>query len=120
MSTKRVILANRSRLLREMLHRVIDRAHNLQVVQEVSDQDHLSAAIEQSHPEWVILSVQAGEAAHSRMQTWLVQYPVVRFIVLSADNRTIRIKSHVCEEADLTNLALDDFLHVLETGLQHT
>jgi DNA-binding NarL/FixJ family response regulator len=120
MSTKRVILANRSRLLREMLRRVIDRADNLQVVQEVSDQDHLSAAIEQSDPEWVIMSVRAGEDAHSRMQAWLVQYPVMRFVVLSADNSTIRIKSRASEEVDLTNLSLADFLHVLEKDLQHT
>jgi DNA-binding NarL/FixJ family response regulator len=120
MSTKRVILANRSRLLREMLRRVIDQTDSLQVVQEVSDQDRLPAAIEKSDPEWVIVSIRAGEDADDRIQAWLAQYPVVRFVVLSADNSTIMIKSRASEAADLTNLSLDGFLHVLDKDLQHT
>ncbi|HSL47094.1 MAG TPA: hypothetical protein VK897_26890 [Anaerolineales bacterium] len=121
MSTKRVILANNSRLLREMLHNVINRADNLEVVQEIPDQKALPSAIERFDPEWVIVSASRGDAANHWLNSCLSRYPSVRYIVLSPDHSSIRIRSQASyEEEDLSRLSIDDFIHVLERDLQHT
>ena len=120
MSTKRVILANGSRLLREMLHRVIDKAEHLEVVQEVLHQEELPAAIEKFDPEWVILSSPFNYDTHSWINTCMANYPSVRFMFLSPDQHSIKMKWQSSSEENLTNLSLSDFIHILEKDLQHS
>ena len=127
MSTKRVILANGSRLLREMLHRVINKADNLEVVQEIPNHEELPSAIERFDPEWVIVSLPYSNNAHSWINICMANYPSVRFIFLSPDNSSIKMKwqtslraSGQAYEEDLANLSLKDFIHFLEKDLQHT
>ncbi|RPI95166.1 MAG: hypothetical protein EHM40_04105 [Chloroflexi bacterium] len=120
MARKRVILANSSRLLREMLQRVINKADNLEVVQEVPKHAELSSAIERLNPEWVIISLPRNNSVNSWVDTCMAEYPYVRFILLSADNRSIIMKWQPSHEEDLTNLSLKDFIQILEKDLQHT
>ena len=119
MSTKRVILANGSRLLREMLHRVINKADHLEVVQELHNHEELPSAIERLDPEWVILSTPFNKSAHSWIDTYMTNYPSVRFIFLSPESNTIKMKWQTSYEEDLTNLSLKDFIDILEKDLQH-
>jgi chemotaxis response regulator CheB len=119
MSTKRVILANGSRLFREMLHHVINKAKNLEVVQELSDQEHLPPAIEQFDPEWVVVSSPRNRA-EGRLHECMTQYPSVRFVVLSPDHSSIRLKSQATREQDLGHLSLNEFILILEKDLHQT
>jgi len=120
MSTKRVILANGSRLLREMLHRVINKADHLEVVQEIPNHEELPSAIERFDPEWVIISLPFNKNAHSWINTYMADYPAVRFIFLSPESNSVKMKWQTSFEEDLANLSLRDFIHILEKDLQHT
>ncbi len=116
-ATKRIILANDSRLLREMLQCVIDKADHLEVVQEIPNHEELPSAIERFDPEWVILSLPFRDDTVGGLDACMAEYPTVRFIVLSAEN--IKMKWQLSYEEDLTNLSVKDFIHVLEKDLQH-
>ncbi len=118
MTTKRVILANSSRLLREMLARVIAKAGHLEVVQEVPTHEELPSAIERFDPEWVIISLPFHNSLHGSIDACMAEYPAVRFILLSADNSSIK-KWRASYEEDLTNVSLKDFIQILERDLQH-
>jgi chemotaxis response regulator CheB len=120
MSVKRVILANGSRLLREMLHRVINKAGQLEVVQEVANHEELPFAIERFNPAWVILSLPDGNHAHGQINDYMTNYPSVRFIFLSPADKSVKMKWQDSYEEDLTNLSVKDFIHFLEKDLQHT
>jgi DNA-binding NarL/FixJ family response regulator len=120
MSVKRVILANGSRLLREMLHRVINKADQLEVVQEVPNHEELPFAIERFDPAWVIVSLPYNDRAHVQINDYIADYPSVRFIFLSPDDKSVKMKWQNSYEEDLTNLSLTDFIHFLEKDLQHT
>ena len=120
MSTKRVILANNSRLVREVLHRVIDRGEHLEVVHEVPDQKTLPSAIERFDPEWVIVSASRGDAMDHWLNTSRSRYPSVRYIVLSPDHSSVTVRSQDSYEEDLAALSVHDFIHFLERDLQHT
>ena len=120
MSRKRVILANDSRLLREMLHRVLDKADQLEVIQELPNHEELPSAIERLDPEWVILSVPYHQSRHRWIDTYTADYPSVRFIFLSPESNTIKLKWQRTYEEDLTNLSLKGFIDILEKDLQHT
>jgi len=119
MATKRVVLANNSRLLREMLHRVINKADNLEVVQELPNHEELPSAIEHFDPEWVIVSLPYNNSALGWINDCMADYPSVRFILLSPDNSSIKMKWQTSDEEDLTNLSVKDFIHILEKDLQH-
>lgn len=119
MATKRVILANESRLLREMLQRVINKADHLEVVQEVLHHEDLPSAIEQFNPEWVIVSLPFHSGAQRWIDACMAKYPAVRFILFAPDNSNIKMKWQTSYEEDLTNLSLKDFIQVLEKDLQH-
>lgn len=120
MSTKRVILADGSRLLREMLHRVIDKADHLEVVHEVPNHEELPVAIEKFDPEWVIISLPFNKYAHSWINTYMHDYPSVRFLFLSPESNRIKMKWQTSYEEDLTNLSLKDFIHILEKDHKRT
>jgi chemotaxis response regulator CheB len=117
MSTKRVILANDSRLLREMLQRVISKAGGLEVVQEISNHNELPAAIEQFSPKCIIASSPGNHGEYSWLDTCMAQYPTVQFVLLSPGNRSIKMKYQTSYE-DITHLSLKDFIHILENDLQ--
>lgn len=120
MSTKRVILADGSRLLREMLHHVIDKADHLKVVQELPDREGLASAIERLDPEWVILSAPYNLNTHGWINACMAEYPSVRFMFLSPESNNVKMKWQTAYEEDLTNLTLKGFIDILEKDLQHT
>ncbi|RPI86398.1 MAG: DNA-binding response regulator [Chloroflexi bacterium] len=122
MSTKRIILANNSRLLREMLRHVLGKADGLEIVQESPGGEEIPSAIEKFDPEWVILSLPSNGYSRDCLETCMAQYPGVRFILLSPGNNAIRIRmrGQAAFEEDLSNLSLRDFIHVLAKDLQHT
>lgn len=116
MVTKRVILANGPRLLREMLQRVINKAEHLEVVQEVTDDKDLPGVVETLDPEWVIVTRPFGQHTHS----WILEYPSVHFIFLSPIENHIKVKWQTSAEENYSDLSLKDFIHILEKDLQRT
>jgi len=57
MQTHRVVLANESRLLREMLERVIRKVPDLEVVGHAADPARLPSVLEETDAQWVIVSL---------------------------------------------------------------
>lgn len=120
MSTKRVILANGSRLLREMLHRAIDKAEQLEVVQEIPDWEGLAPALERFEPEWVIVAQPYANPPHNRIDSCMQAYPSVGFIFLSPHQNQIKMKWQMSREEEYSDLTLKEFIHILEKDLQHS
>jgi hypothetical protein len=119
-STKRVILANGSRLLREMLHHIIDKEEHLKVVEEVPNHAGLPAAIQKFAPEWVIVSLSAREQTHSWINTCLEDYPSVRFLFVFPDQNYIKMKWQRSYQQDFSDLSLKEFIYILEKDLERT
>jgi DNA-binding NarL/FixJ family response regulator len=115
-SIKRVILADGSRLVREMLHHAIGKADHLKVVGELTDYRDIPGAIEKFNPEWVIVSTSFSQ----RFCNSIHEHPAVRFIFLSPDINDIKMKWQTSYEENLSGLSLKDFIHILEKDLEHT
>ncbi len=119
MAIKRVILANDSRLLREALQRVIEKADQLEALQELPTPQELPSTIERLAPDWVIISARAGKKGHTRIDSYPAEFPAVRFICFDPESHTIKMKWQTARE-DLTNLSVNDFLHLLERDVLQT
>lgn len=119
-ATKRVILANGSRLLRELLHRTLDKQDQLEVVQEIPDWDGLPSALEQFDPAWVIVAQPYSHHPQNQIDSYMVEYPSVGFIFLSPSQHNIKMKWQTSHEEEYSNLSLKEFIHLLQADLQHT
>ena len=120
MSTKRVILANGSRLLRETFRRVINGTGNLEVVHETSDPAELPSVIQSFEPSWVFLSSSGSDRSDDTLSTCVIRFPSVRFVVLEPDYSALKIRFGTFYEQDITKLSLPEFIDVLERDPQHT
>ena len=116
---KRVILANHSRLLLEMFHRVLDKAEHLEVVQDMSDSEALPFAIQRFCPDWVIVSLPTSDPLLDWIGGFIQNDRSIGFIFLSPDNHSIKIRWQTASEEDISNLSLKEFIYLLEEDLQH-
>jgi chemotaxis response regulator CheB len=115
MHEQRIVLANSSRLVRDMLKRILIKAENLEVVREVVDQKELPSVIEHTLPEWVILSLSVDNGVPAWVDGFMVSHPSVRFMALAADGSKIKLKWLEVHEQELNGLSLKDLLKILES-----
>ena len=113
MSEQRIILANGSRLLREMLNRILLKTENLEVVKEITDHDTLPTAIEEPNAEWVIMSLPVDNKLPEWTDNYIIDHPNVRFMAVAADGSWVKTKWLESHEEDLDNLSLKDLIHIL-------
>lgn len=115
MPEQRIVLANGSRLLRDMLKRIIIRSENLEVVKEVTDQKELPSVIEQTKPGWVIISLAFDDGLPAWVDHFIADHPSVGFMALATDGSKIKMKWLEVHEKELDGLSLNDLLHILES-----
>lgn len=118
MESRRIILANEPRLLREMLKRVVDKQPDLQVVGEVSDWAELPSTIEQTEAQWVILSLLADGKMPEIADSLLAAHPKLHVLAVALDGSRIKMKCGASEEEWLNNLSLDALIARLRKRLR--
>ena len=115
MPERRIILANGSRLMRDMLKRIFFKSEHFEVVREVTDQKELPAVIEHTQPEWVILSLSFDNGVPAWVDGFMASHPSVRFMALAADGSRIKMKWLEVHEQELNGLSLNELIHILES-----
>ena len=118
-SIKRIILADGSRLVREMLHHALDKAEQLQIVDEVLDHEGLPLSIETFNPEWVIVPLPYSNPMPDWIDACIKGYPAVRFVFLAPHQNQIKMRWQTSCEEEYLDLSLQEFIQILEKDLQH-
>jgi DNA-binding NarL/FixJ family response regulator len=116
MPEQRIVLASTSRLLRDMLKRILNRSDKLIIVREVTDQKELPSVLEHIHPEWVILSLSYDDRVPAWVDAFMVSHPSVRFMGLAMDGSKIKVKWLEVHEQELNSLSLNDLMQILENN----
>lgn len=114
MPEQTIVLANTSRLMRDMLKRIIHRSATLRLLGEVTDQKELLSLLERVRPEWVIVSLAYDNSVPVWVDGYMIAHPYLRFMAVSADGSTIKMKWLESHEQELSGLSLDDLLQILE------
>lgn len=115
MHEQRIVLANGSRLMRDMLKRILYKSDHLEIVWEVNDQKELPSVIEHTQPEWVILSLSFDNGVPAWVDGFMASHPSVRFMALAADGSKIKLKWLEVHEQELNGLSLNDLIRILES-----
>jgi DNA-binding NarL/FixJ family response regulator len=119
MTKQRIILANSSRLLREMLNRILRKTDSLKVVREVSDQKELPDAIQQDDAEWLIMSLPEDEKMPEWVDVYMMEHPSLHILTVSPDGGRVRLRWLESHEEDLIDPSLADLILVLERDPGH-
>jgi DNA-binding NarL/FixJ family response regulator len=117
MAEHRIILADGSRLLREMLKRIFEKSDDLEVVGEVTDIKNLPHLIREKKAQWVILSTPPEESVPRWIETIISEQPEVRFLSVSNDGSQIKIKWYEPHEKIIKGLSLQDLITILQEEL---
>jgi len=86
----RVLVANRPRLMRELVMATISDQPDIEVVGEVVDEGELTEAVEQVQPDVLILAMNEPERSLGKCGFLLGRYPQMRILALAPEqNRGI-------------------------------
>ena len=113
MTEQRIILANDSRLVREMLNRILHKTDNLEVVREITDHADLPTAIKSPEAELVIMSMPSDRNMPDWVDTYIIEHPRMRFMAVADDGSWVKTKWLEYHEEEMDNLSLRDLIHIL-------
>ncbi len=118
MKKRQIILVTEPRLLREMVERAIEKNAGLQIVAEVDRLNDLSAKIEETGADWVILFLRPGQATPEQVQDLLRAFPSIRFLTIASDGSLVEMKWVEFHARALERLSLDGLLTLLNHEFQ--
>jgi len=81
----RVLVANRPRLMRELVLAVIADQPDIEVIGEVHDESELAAAVEESQPDVLILALEDANKRIVQCGFLLGRYPQMKIVALAPE-----------------------------------
>jgi DNA-binding NarL/FixJ family response regulator len=81
----RVLVANRPRLMRELVLAVIADQPDIEVIGEVQDESALGEAIEEAQPDVLILALDDADKRNAQCGFLLGQYPHMKILALAPE-----------------------------------
>jgi chemotaxis response regulator CheB len=108
MSRIKVLLANRPRLIRELVMATISDQPDIEIVGEIQEEVQISKAVEAVRPDFLIVALEKSNRLSGICQTVLRSFPQIQIIAISSDRNSsmcywasLHIESHQieCSEA---------------------
>ncbi len=96
MSAIRVLVANKPRLMRELVLATISDQPDIEVVGQVQDDEEIETAVEQTRPDFLIVALEDSDLLPHNCRNLLESHPHLRVIAI-APNRN----STICYSASL-------------------
>jgi DNA-binding NarL/FixJ family response regulator len=103
----RVLVANRPRLIRELVLATISDQPDIEIVGEIQQESEIANAIEQTHPDFLIVSLDGSDQLSAGCHSLLQNYPHIRVIAIAPDRNSsmfywasLRIESNEIEASE--------------------
>jgi DNA-binding NarL/FixJ family response regulator len=101
MNPIRVLVANRPRLIRELVMATISDQPDIEVVGEIQQEDELEHAVEETHPDFLIVALERSNNLPDVCKTILRNHPRMRVIAIAADrNSSMFYWASLCIESN--------------------
>jgi DNA-binding NarL/FixJ family response regulator len=115
---QRIILVNNSRLMRDMLKRVISKAEGLEIVSDLDDLAEFPEAVKRMEADWAIVLLPPDEGIPDLVEQVINEQPSMRFLLMGVDGSHARIKWNEPHEVPLDKKNLQELLALLQTDRQ--
>jgi chemotaxis response regulator CheB len=91
--TIRVLVANKPRLIRELIMATISDQPDIEIVGEVVDESEIELAIERTHPDFLIVALEQSDCLPGICQKILRNHPEMRVIAIAPDRDNLMFYS---------------------------
>lgn len=118
MAKQRIILVNNSRLMRDMLKRVISKTEGLEIVSDLDDLAEFPEAVKRMEADWAIVLLPPDEGIPGLVEQVINEQPSMRFLLMGVDGSHARIKWNEPHEVPLDKKNLQELLALLQTDRQ--
>ena len=88
MNSIRVLVANRPRLMRELLLATISDQPDIEIVGEVQDESGVGGAVDQTQPDFLIVALERQDRLPDFCQTVLRNHPQIKIIAIASDRNS--------------------------------
>lgn len=109
----RVLIAEKNRLLREMLTKALKAVTNLEIVYPTNSTEYLSENIDRYDVDWVIVSSVKNHNWPLELVQVMAQYPDVGVIEVAPDGSPIRVKRLEIVEFGMDEVSLNELGEIL-------
>ena len=103
----RVLIANSPRLMRELMVETISDQPDIDIVGEVTDESELPRAVEQTHPDFLIVALEKQNRLPVVCHAILQDHPQVKIIAVAPDRNSsmfywasLRVQSNQIEASE--------------------
>lgn len=107
MSPIRVLVANRPRLIRELVMATISDQPDIEIVGEIERESEIMSAVEQSRPDFLIVALDKSQRLPTFCEAILQEHPQIKVIAISPDRNStvfywasLRIESNQIEASE--------------------
>jgi DNA-binding NarL/FixJ family response regulator len=101
MNPIRVLVANRPRLIRELVMATISDQPDIEIVGEIQQEAELEHAVEETRPDFLIVALERSNSLPEICKTILRNHPQMRVIAIAADrNSSMFYWTSLCIESN--------------------
>lgn len=88
MNSIRVLVANRPRLMRELLLATISDQPDIEIVGEVQDESGVGGAVDQTQPDFLIVALERQDRLPDFCRAVLRNHPQIKIIAIASDRNS--------------------------------
>jgi DNA-binding NarL/FixJ family response regulator len=86
----RVVVANRPRLMRELVLETISEQPDIEIVAEIQNEEEIAAMVEGTHPDFLIIALDDSDQRPRLCDTLLRRHPEMKILALAPErNRSV-------------------------------
>lgn len=104
----RVVVANRPRLMREMVLEAISEQPDIEILAEIQDPSDISRIVDEMHPDFLIISLDDSDERPAICDQLLVRFPEMKILALAPERNScmffwasFRIHSNPIESSEM-------------------
>lgn len=84
----RVVVANRPRLMRELVVETISEQPDIEILAEIQDEDKIVDAVEEKHPDFLIIALDESDQRPPLCDILLRRYPEMKILALAPERNS--------------------------------
>lgn len=119
METNSIILLNNSRLVRDMIRRVINKTPGLEIVAEVDDISDYSHIARQTDADWTIFLFDPDNKFPSDIRQVLSHHTSMRLLAIAIDGSQVKMQWNEFHEISLNDKNLEELLLILKEDIHN-
>jgi DNA-binding NarL/FixJ family response regulator len=107
MTQIRVLVANRPRLIRELMMATISDQPDIEIVGEVAEESGIKGAVDQTHPDFLIVALDGQDRLPGFCQSILQSHPQIKIIAIAPNRNStvfywasLRVQSNQIEASE--------------------